>query len=108
MRRFLLALSVLGLTAAYLHMATTDPPRPRPCLDGRFVGWLLLRPLFRLVAQTDSPELFMAATLLVAAVSLETGLPAAVVRKEPKGHGVGGRMAGPSRRRQCQKPKYWS
>src|SRR5258707_404887 len=30
------------------------------------VGRALLRPLFRLVASTDSPELFMAATLLIA------------------------------------------
>jgi orotate phosphoribosyltransferase len=35
-----------------------------------------------------------AATLLVAAVSLETGLPVAVVRKEPKAYGTKGQVEG--------------
>ncbi len=35
-----------------------------------------------------------AATLLVAAVSLETGLPVAVVRKEPKAYGTRGQVEG--------------
>jgi orotate phosphoribosyltransferase len=35
-----------------------------------------------------------AATLLVAAVSLETGLPTAVVRKEPKGYGTMAQVEG--------------
>lgn len=39
-----------------------------------FIGRLAMRPLFRLVASTDSPESFMAATLLIA---LGTGLIAA-------------------------------
>ena len=38
------------------------------------IGLILLRPLFRMVAQTDSPELFVAATLLVV---LGTGVLAA-------------------------------
>jgi orotate phosphoribosyltransferase len=60
----------------------------------------LLRELARTIARllppgTDhlaAPE--GAATLLVAAVSLETGLPVAVVRKEPKAYGTMGQIEG--------------
>jgi orotate phosphoribosyltransferase len=60
----------------------------------------LLRDLARDVAGrvADGVDLVAApegaATLLVAAVSLETGLPVAVVRKEPKAYGTRGQVEG--------------
>jgi orotate phosphoribosyltransferase len=60
----------------------------------------LLRDLARAVVALLPPEVDHlaapegAATLLVAAVSLETGLPVAVVRKEPKAYGTRSQVEG--------------
>ena len=71
----LFVISVFGMTA----VATSPGPSSRrwsSCIGLIVAGRLVLRPLFRSVARTGSPELFVAACLLVI---LATGLATAAV-----------------------------